>query len=337
MKNNTILKNLKLNKKNLIQFGFILENNYYIYETKLMDNQFKLIIKISNNNELIYDVIDLSTNEKYLPFYTINQKGKYSGAIKEIFDNILDDILINCFEKEVFKSSQTKRIIKYIKEKYNDNLEFLWKKSPNNAIVRNKENNKWYCVILTIDKNKLGIKSNDTIEIIDLLNKKEEIEKLVDNKKYFPGYHMNKKSWFTIILDDTLPDQEIINYIDNSHKFVETSNEWIIPANPKYYDIIEHFNNFNTITWKKPNNIKVGSTVYIYMSKPYASILYKCKVININDKHQPNTMDLKLIENYDTNKYSLEKLKSYGISAIRSPRRLSNKLNDLEKLSEINK
>ena len=35
-----------------------------------------------------------------------------------------------------------------------------------------------------------------------------------------PGYHMNKKHWNTIILDGSLPDEEIITMINDSYDLV---------------------------------------------------------------------------------------------------------------------
>ncbi len=35
-----------------------------------------------------------------------------------------------------------------------------------------------------------------------------------------PGYHMNKKHWNTLILDGTIPDEEIKRMIDNSFMLV---------------------------------------------------------------------------------------------------------------------
>ncbi|MBR1680176.1 MmcQ/YjbR family DNA-binding protein, partial [bacterium] len=52
---------------------------------------------------------------------------------------------------------------------------------------------------------------------IDLRASTEEIENLVDNKKYFSGYHMNKKHWLTIILDGSVPIEDIYNRIDSSY------------------------------------------------------------------------------------------------------------------------
>ena len=35
-----------------------------------------------------------------------------------------------------------------------------------------------------------------------------------------PGYHMNKKHWNTIIIDGSLPDEEIVTMIDDSYDLV---------------------------------------------------------------------------------------------------------------------
>jgi predicted DNA-binding protein (MmcQ/YjbR family) len=35
-----------------------------------------------------------------------------------------------------------------------------------------------------------------------------------------PGYHMNKTHWNTIILDGTIPDKEIFNWIDHSYDLI---------------------------------------------------------------------------------------------------------------------
>lgn len=36
---------------------------------------------------------------------------------------------------------------------------------------------------------------------------------------------MNKESWITILLDDTIKDEEIMAYIEESYKFIETIDE----------------------------------------------------------------------------------------------------------------
>ena len=121
------------------------------------------------------------------------------------------------FELKVAK----KEIVAYIKNKYRDELEFLWEKSPKNAVVRRKSSKKWYAVILTVSKRKLNLDSDEIIEVINLHNIAEEIKKLIDYKKYFPAYHMNKKHWCTICLDRTVELKEIYKLIDVSYELAK--------------------------------------------------------------------------------------------------------------------
>jgi len=36
-----------------------------------------------------------------------------------------------------------------------------------------------------------------------------------------PGYHMNKKHWNTVIIDGSVPDNEIFSWIDHSYDIVK--------------------------------------------------------------------------------------------------------------------
>ena len=54
---------------------------------------------------------------------------------------------------------------------------------------------------------------------------------------------------------------------------------WIIPCNPKLYDIVGAFNNLDVIEWSQPNNTAVGDTVYIYVGGSLKSIMNKCEVV----------------------------------------------------------
>lgn len=38
-----------------------------------------------------------------------------------------------------------------------------------------------------------------------------------------PGYHMNKKHWNTVLLDDTVPVKEVLKMIDHSYEQVRKS------------------------------------------------------------------------------------------------------------------
>ena len=214
---NNFIKDKKIDFKKLEEFGFELIDNSYYYQTLLLKNQFKMSVKINLDNSIFTEIIDTETNEPYI-LYLIEKRSGYSEKIYKEYSDILEKIKKKCFEDEIFKANYTKEVINYIKNKYGDELEFLWEKSPKNAVIRRKSSNKWYAVILTVSKRKLNLDSDEIIEVINLHNRVEEIEKLIDNKKYFPAYHMNKKHWCTICLDGTVELKEIYKLIDISYK-----------------------------------------------------------------------------------------------------------------------
>ena len=218
---NNFIKDKKIDFKKLEEFGFELIDNSYYYYTSLLKNQFKMSVKISLDNSVFTEIIDTETNEPYVLHLLEMKRSGYSEKVYKVYSQILEKIQKECFEDEIFKANYTKEIVAYIKNKYRDELEFLWEKSPKNAVVRRKSSKKWYAVILTVSKRKLNLDSDEIIEVINLHNIVEEIKKLIDNKKYFPAYHMNKKYWCTICLDGTVELEEIYKLIDISYKLTK--------------------------------------------------------------------------------------------------------------------
>ena len=225
MKDNLSFKNLTIDFSKLLKIGFVKENEWYKYEKKIMNDQFLLIIKIDKNKKITSDIIEISTNEKFLRYYVINSTGEYVNKIRDEYNNIIEQIKNTCCQREIYKSEYTNLIIKYIREKYHDELEYLWEKFSNTAVWRNKVNNKWYGILFIVEKSKIGIMEEGSIEIIDLLLEKEKVKLIADNKKYFPGYHMNKKYWITIKLDGSVDINEIYKLIDNSYQLSKNKSK----------------------------------------------------------------------------------------------------------------
>ena len=216
-----LIKDKKIDLKRLEKFGFKLKENSYYYNISLLKNQFKMCVKINLDNSIFTEIIDVETSESYVLHLLEMKRSGYSEKVYGAYSEVLEKIKKECFEDEIFKANYTKEIIDYVKNKYGDELEFLWEKSPKNAVIRRESSNKWYAVILTISKRKLNLDSDKIIEVINLHNIAEEIEKLIDNKKYFPAYHMNKKYWCTICLDGTVELKEIYKLIDISYELAK--------------------------------------------------------------------------------------------------------------------
>ncbi len=116
--------------------------------------------------------------------------------------------------------SQTKEVASFITETFSDSPEYLFMDSDT-AVFRKGERRKWYAVIMTISKRKLGINSDDMVEVLNVKLNPDEVALIVDHKGYFPAYHMNKKHWCTIVLDESVDTKEICYYIEQSYSLVK--------------------------------------------------------------------------------------------------------------------
>lgn len=54
---------------------------------------------------------------------------------------------------------------------------------------------------------------------------------------------------------------------------------WMVPASPQFFDHKACFDELGCIYWKQYNNLQVGDIVYLYVSHPRRSIVYKFEVI----------------------------------------------------------
>lgn len=207
----------KLNRAKLLAYGFEEVSNEYRYAAAVMDGDFVLHVTIDASGRADTALVEQDTGEEYVLYKIKSASGGFVGDVKNACQEALKDISEKCYDPDVFRQKQSGEIIAYIRERYHDELEFLWKKSPGNAVWRRKDTGKWYGVILTISRKKLGFPADEIVEIIDLRLQPEILREIVDGRRYFPGWHMNKKSWYTIILDNSVDTEEICKRIDESY------------------------------------------------------------------------------------------------------------------------
>jgi len=211
---NDLFKKYKLKEENLIKYGFRYNDGIYSYDKLIYNNEFKLIINIENK---IIDgkLMDLDFNDEYEQINLEISNG-FIEKLKKECEAILLDIRSNCYCKEDFIFNQSNIISNYIKEKYNVKPEYLWESEPDFGVFRNPNNNKWFGIIMNINKNKIIGNDNEEIEILNLMLH-DKTEYYLNNKNIFPAYHMNKKNWVSIILDESLSNDEIFNLINLSY------------------------------------------------------------------------------------------------------------------------
>lgn len=234
-------------------------------------------------------------------------------------------------------------LLAYAKKQYKTVPDYPWKGSPGNAVLRHKDNRKWYGLIMCIPGEKLGLPQSGMVDILNVKCDSVFAASLQNNPGIFPAYHMNHAEWISILLDGTVNEEQVFNLLDISFSLTASAQrraakrgpvEWIIPANPRYYDVEEDFKKSSFIDWKQSSNVRVGDTVYLYMGAPVSAILYKLKAIEVDipyhyeDKflHMDRVMRLQLLERYDESLYPMSLLKEHGVFAVRGPRSMPGSL-----------
>jgi predicted DNA-binding protein (MmcQ/YjbR family) len=214
----SIFKKYKMLENNLIPYGFTKNDKMYVYSKNILNNSFR--VEVTIQDKVSVKVIDLEFGVEYTNYRRKNDTGEFVGKVRGNIEGILKDIRDKCFTKEYFVYPQSNRITKLIKEKYNDIPEFLWDDNST-GVFRNKKNKKWYAIIMYVNKNKLDNGSNEYVEVMNVKLDPEYINKLVDNQVYYRAYHMNKKYWMSIILNNIKNDKEIMELINKSYKYTE--------------------------------------------------------------------------------------------------------------------
>ena len=73
------------------------------------------------------------------------------------------------------------------------------------VVFRHPENSKWFGVVMTIAKRKLGIPEDGKIDVINLKCAPEMLDSLWQEEGIYPAYHMNRGHWITAALDGRVP------------------------------------------------------------------------------------------------------------------------------------
>lgn len=105
---------------------------------------------------------------------------------------------------------------KYISDNYAAENDYPWMTNPMFEVFRHRDNRKWFALIMDIPKSKLGVESEEIIDVVNLKCDTVLIGSLISEDGIFPAYHMNKDNWITVALDDSVSDETVKALTDMS-------------------------------------------------------------------------------------------------------------------------
>ena len=330
-------------EETLIPYGFIRkEDGYHLYKM-ILDGQFQMDIHIDSKGRIKARLIDQDTQDEYMQVHMPASTGTYVLRVREAYLDILEDVARHCFKDNLFLYPQTNRMDAMIEKKYGERPDFPFKKSPDAAVYRYPANRKWYGLVMEIQKGLVtGQDDNTLIEVINVKVDGNKRDYYLCMDGIYPAYHMNRENWISILLDDSVSDEVLMELIDQSRQFAISAGRksniraWIIPANPKYYDIDKAFEKKKDIIWKQSGNIVPGDLVFMYITSPVSAVRYQGIVTETDIPYEfsgPQVSMKKIMKLDRTHVYPddfcpLSKLKELGIKSVRGQRTVTKEFLD---------
>ena len=208
-----IFKSYQFNQEKAHAFGFVENSGVWTYSCQILQGDFVMIVSITVDS-VSFQVFDQETGDLYPQVHMESMRGSFVRNVREACLEILSQIRKACFDVQDFICLQTKSIMAQVQEKYGNQLEYLWEKSPDTAVLRHEGNKKWYTVLMKISWDKLEKGREGQVEAVNL--KHDQVADLLSHKGIYPAFHMNKRYWISVALDDTLSDEEVLELIETS-------------------------------------------------------------------------------------------------------------------------
>ena len=208
-----IFKSYQLNQEKAHDYGFVENSGVWTYSCQILQGDFVMTVSITTDN-VSFQVFDQETGDLYPQVHMESMRGTFVGTVREACLEVLYGIRKACFEVQEFLCPQTKRIMALVQEKYGNQLEYLWEKSPDTAVLRHEDNQKWYAVLMKISWDKLEKGREGLVEAVNL--KHDQVSDLLVKKGIYPAFHMNKRYWISVSLDDSLSDEEMLELTEKS-------------------------------------------------------------------------------------------------------------------------
>ena len=87
-------------------------------------------------------------------------------------------------------------------------------------MLRHK-NGKWYAVVMSVEKCKLGLEGNEFVDIMNVKFDPEMTSVIIQTFGFLLGYHMNKQHWITILLDGSVSEAKTLDFLDMSYDLID--------------------------------------------------------------------------------------------------------------------
>ena len=109
----------------------------------------------------------------------------------------------------------------YLADTYGSEGEHLFAQYPSFLVFRHNGNRKWFAVIMDIPRKNLKLPGEGEISVVNLKCDTRLIGSFREEPGIFPGWHMNKAHWLSVVLEAGVEADKIKFLVDMSHELTK--------------------------------------------------------------------------------------------------------------------
>ena len=103
--------------------------------------------------------------------------------------------------------------LEYCSGVYETSPDYPFEEDFETAVLRHADNKKWYALVMKISRRKLGIDSDEMVDVVNLKLPTEMFGSFGAQDGVYPAYHMNKLHWISVILQDA--PEDLVKFLVN--------------------------------------------------------------------------------------------------------------------------
>lgn len=174
---------------------------------------------VIEHNEIKLKVFELPERLEYLPFnLTRGEGGSFVNQIRFEVDEVMYQVIEACYQAMDYREA----VFDFVKAEFNTQLETPWEEHPEFYVMKTANRQKWYGLMMRISYKLLDPQQSGMVDVLNLKAPPMQIVDLIDHQIFYPAYHMNKKHWVSVIVDEKINSDQLQELIRQSYRLVES-------------------------------------------------------------------------------------------------------------------
>ena len=105
------------------------------------------------------------------------------------------------------------QFLEYCLNTYGTSPDYPFDDLLDTAVLRHRDNRKWYALVMRVSRRKFGFDSDEVIDVVNLKLPTEMFGSFGATDGVYQAYHMNKLHWISVLLPDA--PEDVIQFLVN--------------------------------------------------------------------------------------------------------------------------